>query len=214
VDVVTGNLDVFARGMGITVALTLLSFALAMVIGTVVASCRVSPIPPLRMAGAFYVEVIRNMPLTVLFVLFFYGLTKVDIKYGPFTTSVIVLGMYTGAYVGETIRSGINAVSRGQGEAARSIGLSFPQLMAAVVLPQALRTVVEPLGGLFIALVKNSSIASIIAVQELLFRTDTLANDTARPIPVFIGASVAFLLLTIPSGVFFRWLVRRVAIAR
>jgi glutamate transport system permease protein len=214
VDVIADNLDVFARGMRTTVSLTLLSFALAMVIGIVVAAGRVSPIPPLRAAGAVYVEVFRNMPLLVLFVLFFFGLTKVGIKYGAFTTAVVVLGLYTGAYVAETVRSGINAVSRGQAEAARSLGLTFRQMMTGVVLPQALRTVVGPLGGLFIALVKNSSIATVIAVQELLSRTDSLSNETARPIPVYLGASAAYLILTVPAGALFREIERRTAIRR
>ena len=213
-DVVVDNLDVFALGMRTTVSLTLLSFGIAFVIGTVVAACRVSPIPPLRFAGSLYVESVRNTPLTVLFVLFFFGLTKVGIKYSAFTTAIIVLGGYTGAFVAETVRAGINAVSQGQAEAARSLGLTFGQVLRIVVLPQALRTVVAPIGGLFIALIKNSSIASIIAVEDLVFRTDDLVNDTAQGIPIYLGAAIAYLLLTIPSGLAFGVLERRVAIKR
>jgi glutamate transport system permease protein len=200
--------------MRTTAWLTLCSFALAMLIGVVVAAFRVSPIPPLRIAGAFYVETVRNTPLTVLFILFFFGLTKVGVLYSPFVTAVIVLGGYTGAFVGETVRSGINAVASGQAEAARAIGFTFPQTLFIVVLPQALRTVVAPLGSLFIALIKNSSIALIISVPELVFRTDSLANDTARAVPVFIGAAVAYLLMTIPSGLAWAALERRTAIKR
>lgn len=213
-DVVFDNLDVFFAGLRTTVSLTLLSYTAALVIGIVVAACRVSPVPPLRFAGAFYVETVRNTPLTVLFVLFFFGLTKVDIKYSAFITAVIVLGGYTGAFVGETVRSGINTVSRGQAEAARSLGLTFPQVLGIVVLPQALRTVVAPLGSLFVALIKNSSIAALIAVPELVYRTDSLSNDTARPIPIFLGAAIAYLLLTIPSGFAIRAIERRTAIKR
>jgi glutamate transport system permease protein len=212
--VVVDNLDVFFAGLRSTLWITMLSFAVAMVIGIVVAACRVSPVPPLRAAGTFYVETVRNTPLTVLFVLFFFGLTKVDIRFSSFVTAIIVLGGYTGAFVGETVRSGINAVSTGQAEAARSLGLTFPQVLVVVVLPQALRTVVAPIGNLFIALVKNSSIAAVIAVPELVYRTDALANDTARPIPIFLGAAAAYLLLTIPAGFAFRALERRAAIRR
>ena len=127
---------------------------------------------------------------------------------------MIVLGGYTGAFVGEMVRSGINAVSRGQAEAARAIGLTFPQSLRLVVLPQALRTVVAPLGGLFVALVKNSSIASIIAVKDLTYLTNQLGNDTARYIPVFLGAAVAYLAITVPSGIAIAWLDRKVAIRR
>ena len=213
-DVVFDNLDVFAEGMRTTVSLTLLSYAVAFVIGIVVAACRVSPIPPLRIAGAFYVEMVRNTPLTVLFVLFFFGLPKVGIIYDPFPTAITVLGGYTGAFVAETIRSGINTVAVGQAEAARSLGLTFPQVLFLVVLPQALRTVVAPLGSLFIALIKNSSIALLIAVEELVFLTDSLANETAQPIPIYLGAAAAYLILTVPSGVVVGVIERRVAIKR
>ena len=213
-DVILDNLDVYVAGMRTTMSLTLLSFAVAFVIGIVVATFRVSPIPPLRVAGAFYVETVRNTPLTVLFVLFFFGLTKVGIKYGAFTTAVIVLGGYTGAFIGETVRSGINTVSRGQAEASRALGLTFAQVLRIVVLPQALRTVVAPIGSLFIALIKNSSIAALISVEELVFRTDALANDTAQVIAVYLGAVVAYLILTVPSGLAFSALERRVAIRR
>ena len=181
-------------------------------IGIVVAACRVSPVPPLRWLGAMWVEAIRNTPLTLLFVIFFFGFTKLGIQYTPFTSAVIVLGGYTSAFVAETVRSGINAVAMGQAEAARALGLTFPQLLRLVVLPQALRTVVAPLGGLFIALIKNSSIASLIAVVELAY--DGLVNDTARCVPVFVGAAVAYLLLTMPSGVVIEALDRRLAIRR
>lgn len=212
--VVLDNLDVFVEGARTTAGLTVASYAVALIVGLIIATFRVSPIPPLRLAGTTYVTFVRNSPLTVLFILFFFGLTKVGILFGNFTTAVIVLGGYTGAFVGETIRSGINTVSRGQAEAARAIGLTFPQTLRHVVFPQALRTVVAPLGSLFIALTKNSSIASIISVSELTFVTDSLANTTARALPVFLGAALTYLALTIPSGVGVAALERRVAFKR
>jgi glutamate transport system permease protein len=214
VDVVLDNLDAFGRGMRTTASLTVLSFGVAMVIGVVVAACRVSPVPPLRVAGAFYVESVRNTPLTVLMVLFYFGLTQVDVSFARFTTAIIVLGGYTGAFVAEMVRSGINTVARGQAEAARALGLTFPQLLRLVVLPQALRAVIAPLGGLFVALIKNSSIASVIAVEELAFQTQDLVNETARTIPIFIGSAAAYLLLTVPSGIVIDLLDRRLSIRR
>lgn len=178
------------------------------------AACRVSPVGPLRLAGAAWVEVIRNTPLTVLFVLFFFGLTKVGIRYSVFTSAVVVLSLYTSALVCEAVRSGINAVGRGQGEAARSLGLTFPQTLIAVVLPQALRTVVAPLGNLFIALTKNTSVASVISTIEITKVADNLSNETAQPIPILIGAGIAYLLLTLPSGLVFELIERRVALKR
>ena len=213
-DVVFDNLDLFLEGMRTTVLLTVLSYAAAFVIGTVVAAFRVSPVPPLRAVGAFYVGTVRNTPLAVLMILFFFALPDVGILYSSFVSAVIVLSAYTGAFVGETIRSGINTVSRGQAEAARALGLTFPQTLRLVVLPQAYRAVVAPLGGLFIALIKNSSIASVISVTELTRVADNLNTQTARPIPVFVGAAVAYVLLAVPSGLLVGVIERRVAIKR
>jgi glutamate transport system permease protein len=200
--------------MRTTVSLTLLSFVAAVVVGTVVAAFRVSPVAPLRWAGAAYVELVRNTPLAVQFVIFFFGFTKVGIRYGAFTSAVIVLATYTSAFIAETVRSGINAVAGGQAEAARALGLTFPQVLLIVVLPQAFRTVVAPLGNLFIALTKNSSVASVISVLEITEVADRLNTATARPIPVFLGAAAAYVVLTLPTGWAVGAVERRVAIKR
>lgn len=200
--------------MRTTIVLTLASFAVAMVVGTVVAAFRVSPVPPLRAAGALWVQMLRNTPLTVLLLLFVFGFTKIGLAYSYEVSSIIVFGAYTSAFVAETVRSGINAVARGQAEAARAIGLTFPQILRIVVLPQAFRTVVPPLGNIFIALTKNTSIASIVSVDDLAEVADRLNSATARPIAVFLGAAAAYLMLTLPSGFAFGWLERKVAIRR
>ncbi len=200
--------------MRTTVSLTLLSYAAAFVIGTVVAGFRVSPVPPLQAAGAFYVTTVRNTPLAVLMILFVFALPDVGIIYSFYWSAVIVLSAYTGAFIAETIRSGVNAVARGQGEAARALGLTFLQVLSVVVLPQALRTVVAPLGSIFIALIKNSALAALISVPELAGNAEQLITDTARPIPIFLGTAVAYLLLTIPSGLVLGAIERRVAIKR
>lgn len=183
--------------------------------GTIVAAFRVSPIPPLRWAGALWVEVVRNTPLAVQMVLFYFGFTKIGIRYSAFASGVLVLGVYTSAFVAETIRSGINTVSGGQAEAARAIGLTFPQALRIVILPQAFRSVVPPIGNIFIALIKNSSIAgAFVSVQDEFRVAQVLVNETAQPIPVFLGAAAGYLLLTIPSGRLFAHLERRAAFGR
>lgn len=213
-DLVLDNLDRFVEGVRTTVGLTLLGYAGAFAIGVFIAACRVSPVPPLRWMGATYVELVRNTPLPVLFALFFFGFPKIGIRYAPYTSAVIVLATYTGAFIAETVRSGINAVATGQAEAARSLGLTFTQTLRIVVLPQALRTVVAPLGSLFIALTKNSSIAYTISVVELVGAATILAVDEAQPVPFFLAAAVAYLILTIPSGLAVDAIERRVAIRR
>jgi glutamate transport system permease protein len=175
---------------------------------------RVSPFQPARFVGTAYVDVFRNSPLPVLTLLFWFGLPKLDVDISRFITAVIVLSLYTGAFLGETIRAGINAVAVGQSEAARSIGLTFTQNLRLVILPQALRTVVQPIGNIWIALVKNTAVASFIAVPELIYRTGQINTAESQPVPILIGAAVGYLLLTLPSGVVLSAIERRVAIKR
>ncbi|HEX2047874.1 MAG TPA: amino acid ABC transporter permease [Acidimicrobiales bacterium] len=212
--VVFDNLDVFLEGMRRTLELSVLSFAIAMVLGTIVAGFRVSPVPPLRWAGTTYVELVRNTPLLVLMFIMVFGFPSIGLTYSYYVSAIIVLSAYTGTFVSETVRSGINAVSTGQAEAARAIGLTFPQTLSLVVMPQALRTVVAPLGGIFIALLKNSSLAVAINVPELTSAAEDIGTATASFIPAYLGAAAAYLMLTVPSGFAVAWIERKVAIKR
>jgi glutamate transport system permease protein len=214
VDVVFENIGAYADGVLTTIRLALLSFAFAMVIGVVIASFRVSPIPPLRRFATFYVALFRNTPLVVLMAFFFFGLTKIGIRYPPFTSAAIVLSAYTGAYISEAVRSGVNSVSKGQAEAARAIGLNFVQVLTLVILPQALRTVVAPIGNLFIANAKNTSIAYTIGLVELTGTASQLTTQLARPLQLFGAAAIAYVLMIIPTGLLFGAIEQRVAIRR
>ncbi|MDX6555503.1 MAG: glutamate transport system permease protein [Miltoncostaeaceae bacterium] len=213
-DLILDNLDLFGEGLWTTVQLTVLAYLLAFAIGLAIATLRVSPVGPLRAAGVTYVELVRNTPLLVLLILAFFGLPKLGLVWSPFTTAVIILSVYTGAFIGETIRAGVNTVAAGQVDAARAIGLTFTQTMSLVVLPQAVRSVVPPLGNLFIALTKNTSLAYAISVVELTGTAERLATDTARALPAFGGACVAYLILTLPAGLFFGRLERKVLVRR
>jgi glutamate transport system permease protein len=214
VDVIVDNFGRFADGFWITVQLTLLSFVFAFIIGVLVAGFRVSPIPPLRAAGALYVETVRNTPLLVLLILAFFGLPKLGFTWSAFITAIVVMSIYTGAFVGEAIRAGINTVGVGQVEAARAIGLRFSQVLGLVVLPQALRSVVQPLGSLFSALVRNTSLAYAISVLDLTGTADRVGNETAQYLPAFTGAFIGYLILTLPAGFVFGVIERRVAVKR
>ena len=213
-NVVTDNLDFFLEGMRRTVELSVLSFFFAFVVGIIVAALRVSPVPPLRWASATYVELVRNTPLLVLMFIVVFAFPSIGFTWSYFLSAVIVLAAYTATFVGETVRSGINSVSKGQVEAARALGLTFPQVLRLVVMPQALRTVVGPLGGIFIALLKNSGVAVAINVPELTSAANAVGTDTAQFIPAYLGAAAAYLMLTIPSGFATGWLERKVAIKR
>lgn len=186
-----------------------------MMLGTVVAVLRLAPVPILPRLARAEVELFRNTPLLVQMGFFILGLGSLGIRLNPFTAAAAALTLYTGAYVTEAVRSGIAALGAGQLEAARSLGMNFLKSMRHVVLPQALRTVIPPLGNLMIAMVKNSAIASAIAYPELLYQADILESRTFRAIEIYIGALVGgFLTITIPLSILVSRLERRLRFAR
>jgi len=198
-----------------TLGLSALAGLLAIVLGTLLAAARVSPIPPLRGLATFYVETFRNTPLTVVFFFLIFGLPQIDMILGFYTGAVLSLGLYTAAFVCEAVRSGINAVSAGQAEASRAIGLTFGQSLREVVLPQAFRTVVPPLGNVFIAMVKNSSIAAGFATSELSSLLPRLVNaDAGELTAVLIGVVIGYMVITLPMAFGVSRIERRVAILR
>jgi glutamate transport system permease protein len=209
------NFGVLWNAFLTTLSLSLLAGVLALVLGTALAAMRVSPVPPLRGLSTFYVETFRNTPLTVVFFFIVFGLPQIDFVLGFFTGAVLSVGLYTAAFVSEAIRSGINAVAPGQAEAARAIGLTFGQTLREVVLPQAFRTVVPPLGNVWIAMVKNTSIAAGFAVTELTASLSRLANANADEISLVLLSVVAgYMIITIPSAIGVHQLERRTAILR
>ena len=198
-----------------TLSLSLLAGLLALVLGTLLAAFRVSPITPLRGLATFYVETFRNTPLTVVFFFIIFGLPQVDFAVGFFPGAVLSVGLYTAAFVCEAVRSGINAVSAGQAEASRALGLTFGQSLREVVLPQAFRTVVPPLGNVWIAMVKNTSIAAGFAVTELTASLQRLSNANGGEILlVLLAVVVGYMLITLPSAYAVSRVERKVAILR
>ena len=214
-DAILDNLDAYREGFVTTLELSALSSVLALVLGTLLAAMRVSPVPTLRAAGATYVELVRNTPLTVVFFFVVFVLPQLDILLPYFTFAVIALTVYHAAFFCEAVRSGINAVGVGQAEAARSIGLTFGQSLRLVVLPQAFRTVIPPLINVVIALTKNTSIAAAFGVVELTAVTTRLANANSNAVlAIFMGGAACYLALTLPSGWLAGRLERRMAVAR
>jgi glutamate transport system permease protein len=215
VDFVSENADLFLDAFLTTLGLSLLAGLLALVLGTLLAAMRVSPIPPLRGLATFYVETFRNTPLTVVFFFLIFGLPQIDFVIGFFPGAVLSVGLYTAAFVCEAVRSGINAVSAGQAEAARALGLTFGQSLREVVLPQAFRTVVPPLGNVLIAMVKNTSIAAGFSVSELSSLLPRLVNADAGDLTlVLVGVVVGYMVITLPSALAVNRIERRVAILR
>jgi glutamate transport system permease protein len=199
-----------------TLSLAVISGVCALVLGTLLTAMRVSPVAPLRGAATFYVEIFRNTPLTVVFFFLAFGIVEIDLQFpSRFISAVAALSLYTAAFVSEALRSGINSVPPGQAEAARAIGLDFRQTLGSIVLPQAFRTVVPPLGNVWIALAKNTSIAAGFAVTDLAAALQRLANQNAdQLLTVFLAIVAAYLVITLPSAWLIGVIERRTAILR
>lgn len=206
----------------VTVQLTLLSAAGSLVWGTLLAAMRVGPVPLMRGFGTAYVNVVRNVPLTVIILFTSLGLNQtLGITLGAdnfetinFRLAVLGLIAYTSAFVCEAIRSGINTVPVGQAEAARAIGLSFFQVLTLVVLPQAFRSVVGPLANVLIALTKNTTVAAAIGVAEAALLMKKMIENEAQLLLISAVFAFGFVCLTLPTGLILGWVGKKVAVKR
>jgi len=216
VSVLTDNLDEFAGGFWVTVRLVAFSFVIAMAVGTLVAALRVAPQRWVQRIGAVYVETFRNVPLLVLLFISFAGLRRAGVPIDAWIAGTVSLGLYTAAYIAEVLRSGIFSVSRGQIEASLALGYTYRQTLAKVVLPQAFRTVISPLGSLTIAMIKNSAIigVSLLALPDLLKQARVVQSRTFETNASFFWAAVGYLLLTGLATLLVRRLEQRYAIRR
>jgi glutamate transport system permease protein len=205
----------FWEGFRVTLLLLAVSGVLALILGTLIAAMRISPVAALRGLAAFWTEIARNTPLTLIFFFTAFVMPMLGVRLPYVLLAFIALTYYTSPFVAEALRSGINGVPLGQAEAARSIGLGFGQTVSLVVLPQALRMTVPPLINVFIALTKNTSVAGGFFVVELFATTRQLANDNGNIVlPILFTAAALYLVITVPLGLAAgqlekRWVVRR-----
>ncbi|MFI6490746.1 amino acid ABC transporter permease [Streptomyces sp. NPDC050564] len=206
-----------------TVKLAALSAVGSLVLGTVLAAMRVSPVPLMRGFGTAYVNIVRNIPLTVIIVFSSLGLADIfgvtmgasdDFKVQGFRLAVLGLVAYHAAFVCEAVRSGINTVPVGQAEAARAIGLSFSQVLRIIVLPQAFRSVIGPLANVLIALTKNTTVAAAIGVAEAASLMKSMIENEAQTVAIGAVFAFGFVVLTLPTGLFLGWLGKRLAVKR
>ncbi|MFG2029297.1 amino acid ABC transporter permease [Streptomyces sp. NPDC048825] len=205
-----------------TVQLTVFSGVGSLVWGTILAAMRVSPVPLMRGFGTAYVNIVRNIPLTVIIVFTSLGLSDIfgvtmgasEFDVRGFRLAVLGLVAYTAAFVCEAIRSGINTVPLGQAEAARAIGLNFTQTLRLIVLPQAFRSVIGPLANVLIALTKNTTVAAAIGVAEAALLMKEMIENEAQTLLIGAVFAFGFVVLTLPTGLFFGWLSKRLAVKR
>ena len=208
------NAGALLHGLLTTLEIAAVAGVGALVLGVLIAAARVSPVPVLRGVAFGYVQLFLNVPLLALLVLFVFALPDVGLLMPLTTTVVVVLTIYEAAYVAEAVRSGVNTVAIGQAEAARALGLTFLQTLRLVVLPQALRAVVQPLGNVLIALVMNTALAAAVGVVELTSATNKVNLVEAQPIPIFAGAGVLYMFIALIIGLLSGVVERRVAIIR
>ncbi|MCX4587837.1 amino acid ABC transporter permease [Streptomyces sp. NBC_01481] len=218
----SGQYDVLGA-FWVTVQLTLYSAIGSLIWGTILVGMRVSPVPLMRSFGTLYINLVRNTPLTVIIVACSLVLNQTlgfalggdNFKDIGFRLAVLGFIAYTGCFVCEAIRSGINTVPVGQAEAARAMGLSFFQVLTLIVLPQAFRSVVAPLANVLIALTKNTTVAAAIGVAEAASLMKTMIENEADALfAVFAIFALGFIVLTLPTGLLLGWVAKRVAVKR
>jgi glutamate transport system permease protein len=214
-DAVIENLPLFLEGFRNTLGLLILSGIGALVLGTIVAALRISPIASFRGFATVYTEIVRNTPLTL--VLFFCAFMLPYLQFSPgyFPLAVIGLTVYTSPFIAEALRSGVNGVPVGQAEAARSVGLTFGQSLSYVIMPQAIRMVIPPLINVLIALTKNTSVAGAFFVFELFGAARRVVNDRGDAvIAILLGVAFFYLIITITLGQIAARVEKKVAVLR
>ncbi len=208
------NSSFLLNGVLTTVGLTILGFGGALVIGTIVAVFRVSPITPLRVVGTAYVEFFRNVPLLTLLILIVFGLPDIGLLFPLFWCGVLGLVLAGSAFICETVRSGINTISVGQSEAARALGMSFGTQLRLIILPQAFRTMVQPLVNNFIGILIGSSLASAVGVSDITNVTQQLNIRYAEAVVLFLLSGAVYLVFALGAGGVGSWLERLVSRSR
>ena len=216
IDVLTDHWSEFSSGFWVTVRIVMIAFGIAMVVGTLVAALRIAPNKWLQRIGGVYVEIFRNIPLLVLLFISYAGLRRGGVDINAWVAGTASLGLYTAAYVAEALRSGVFSVGKGQIEASLSLGFSYSETLRRIVLPQAFRTVISPLGSLTIAMIKNSAIigVSLLALPDLLKQARIVQARTFQTDETFFWAAVGYLILTGTVTLIIRNLERRFAIRR
>ena len=202
----TSHLKFLLSGVGLTLSMSIISLTASIVVGLLVALPGLSRRPWLRAFNRLYVEVFRSVPVLVMILWVYYGLPVViGLALGPFAAGIVALTLCDSAFEAEVFRGGIQSIEKGQIEAADSLGLTYYQKMRLVILPQALRRILPPLGNQFVYMLKMSSLVSVIGLQELTRRANELTVTVYRPLEIYTVLVVEYLLLIMVAS----WLVRR-----
>ena len=204
-DDMIGFLPTLLRGALLTITVSLLSFALALVLGLVTGLARISRVAPLRGVAACYIQFIRGTPLLLQLFFIYYVLPYGGIVLSPFVSGALGLTLNYGAYMAEVFRSGIQAIPKGQWEAGQSVGMSRRLLMRRIILPQAFRIIVPSLGNFFVSIFKDSALVSVITMRDLMFSGQLLASATYKHFEIFAEVAVIYFLISYPTAKFVEW---------
>ena len=209
-NLVVNSFPLLLVGAGVTIQITVLSTAIGFVIGLIVGVARISHLRPLRMLAEVYVEFFRGTPLLVQIFLFYFALPVITgQRIDPFIAAISACGINSGAYVAEIFRAGIQSVDEGQMEAGRSLGMTWLQTMRYIIVPQAFKRVIPPLGNEFIAMLQDSSLVSVIGFEELTRRGQLIIAKTYGSFEIWMSVAVIYLVMTLTISRFVAYLERR-----
>lgn len=204
----------FLTGIKSTIVISLIGVVLGAVFGSMFALMKISTIRPLKWFASAYIEFLRGTPLLVQVFLVFFGTTAVlGLDISAFICGAIALVINCSAYIAEIIRAGINAVDKGQMEAARSLGLSYSQTMKSVIMPQAIKKILPALGNEFVTVIKESSIVSVIGVSEIMFNAQVVQGASFDPFTPLLIAAVLYFILTFTLSRLMSFLEGRMSIS-
>ena len=209
-NLVVNSFPLLLIGAGVTIQITVLSTAIGFVIGLIVGVARISNLRVLRMLAEVYVEFFRGTPLLVQIFLFYFALPVITgQRIDPFIAAISACGINSGAYVAEIFRAGIQSVDAGQMEAGRSLGMTWIQTMRYIIVPQAFKRVIPPLGNEFIAMLKDSSLVSVIGFEELTRRGQLIIAKTYGSMEIWLSVAVIYLAMTLTISRLVAYLERR-----
>jgi His/Glu/Gln/Arg/opine family amino acid ABC transporter permease subunit len=195
--VISAYFPALMMGLAVTLKVSAISEVVGIAIGLVVALCRLSTFMPLRYLAVAYIDFLRGIPVLVMLLWVYYGFSILfGLNFSEMEAAVIGLGFSYAAYIAEIFRSGIQAIPVGQREAGRTLGLARWQVMVYVVLPQAVRIIIPPMGNTVISMLKDSSLVAIIAVSDLMRQTMVAASETFRPFELYAAAAIIYYILT------------------
>lgn len=211
IHILSENWQTFLTGFENTILCSVIALFFSLIIGSIFAILQTVPSKLVRTITNIYIEIFRNIPLLVITMVFYVVVPQFFIKLSGFTAGTIGLTLYTSAFIAETVRAGIKAVGVGQMEGARANGLTYWQTMRYIILPQAFKLVIPPLGNQFINLIKNSSVLAFVAGFDLMYQGDVIASASFETINTYLVVGVFYLILTLPLSYYMRYLEKKLA---